>query len=87
MKKTFCYGKNDICEDITECFRCDFFNGKGYEERETKETIFEKLKAMSIEEMAEWLFSNCEYLSAEYGDCSGAEDSHRMLEFLKSAED
>ena len=49
-------------------------------------TIFEKIKDMDIEEMAEWLFYNCEYLSAEYGDCSGAEDSHRMLEFLKSVE-
>lgn len=87
MKKNFCYGKNDFCEDDTRCEHCDYFDGNGCEERETKETIFGKLKAMSIEEMAEWLFNNCEYLSAEYGDCSGAEDSHSMLEFLKSAED
>lgn len=87
MKKCFCFGKKDFCEDSAQCSHCDYFDGKGCEDRDVNETIFDKLKAMSIEEMAEWLFNNCEYLSAEYGDCSGAEDSHRMLDFLKSVEE
>ncbi|MBR2302029.1 MAG: hypothetical protein IKA41_08795 [Bacteroidaceae bacterium] len=46
--------------------------------------VYEQIKDMSIEELAEWLYANCEWLSAEYGACSGANDSSRLLEFLKS---
>lgn len=50
-------------------------------------TLFEQLKDMDIEEMAEWLYANCEWLSAEYGACSGAKDSSHMLELLNTAEE
>lgn len=46
--------------------------------------VYEQIKDMSIEELAEWLYANCEWLSAEYGACSGTNDSSRLLEFLKS---
>lgn len=48
------------------------------------ETVFEKIKRMSIEELADWLYANCEWLSAEYGACSGANDYLHLLEFLNS---
>ena len=48
------------------------------------ETVYEKIKKMSIEELADWLYANCEWLSAEYGACSGANDYLNLLEFLNS---
>ena len=47
-------------------------------------TNYERIKAMSVEEMAEFLYYNVEYLSAEYGDCSGADDSRYLLGWLDS---
>ena len=48
------------------------------------ETVYEKIQNMNIEELAEWLYANCEYLSAEYGACSGANDYLNLLDFLSS---
>jgi hypothetical protein len=48
-------------------------------------TIWKQLKKMSKKEFAEWLYANCEYISAEYGSCSGADDSSGILRFLDSA--
>lgn len=47
-------------------------------------TIYEAIKNMTKEEFAEWLYANCEYISAEYGACWGADDSSRILELLDS---
>ena len=49
------------------------------------ETLWDKIVKMSKEEFAEWLFVNCEYISAEYGSCSGANDNSGILRFLDSA--
>ena len=48
------------------------------------DTVYEKIKNMTIEELADWLYANCEWLSAEYGACSGANDYLSLLEFLNS---
>ena len=45
-------------------------------------SIYEAIKSMSKEELAEWLFANCEYISAEYGACSGNDDSSGILRLL-----
>ena len=50
-------------------------------------TLFETLNDMDVEEFAEWLYANCEWLSTEYGACSGAKDSSQMLKLLNSVED
>ena len=47
-------------------------------------SIYEAIKNMSKEELAEWLYANCEWISAEYGACSGADDSSEVLELLDS---
>lgn len=47
-------------------------------------TIYEAIKNMTKEELAEWLYANCEYISAEYGACSGASDSGDVLRLLES---
>ena len=50
------------------------------------ETVYEKIKKMSIEELADWLYANCEWISVEYGACSGRNDFLNLLEFLNSDE-
>ena len=57
------------------------------EEINNKETIWEKIQQMSKEEFAEWLYANCEWISAEYGACSGANDESSILELLNTVED
>lgn len=59
---------------------------KNYTQKEVvkKMTEYEKIMEMSAEELAEWLYANCEYLSSEYGACSGASDSSYMFDFLNS---
>lgn len=47
-------------------------------------TIYEAIKNMSKRELAEWLYANCDYISAEYGAASGENDSDRMLWLLDS---
>ena len=47
-------------------------------------TIWEAIKNMTKEEFAEWLYANCEYISAEYGACSGADDPSDVLNLLDS---
>lgn len=49
------------------------------------ETLWDKIAKMSKEEFAKWLFANCEYISVEYGSCSGASDSSGILRLLDSA--
>lgn len=51
---------------------------------DVKPNLFEQLQNMSIEELAEWLYANCEWLSAEFGACSGANDYSQMLNLLGS---
>lgn len=45
-------------------------------------SLFEAIKNMTKEELAKWLYANCEYISAEYGACSGANDSRDILRLL-----
>jgi oligoendopeptidase F len=52
----------------------------------TTETIWDSIKQMTKEELAEWLYANCEWISAEYGACSGANDSSDVLRLLDSTE-
>lgn len=45
-------------------------------------SIFEFIKQASKEELAEWLYANCEYISAEYGSCSGNDSSTSIAKLL-----
>ena len=45
-------------------------------------SIYEAIKNMSKEELAKWLYANIEYISAEYGACSGEYDSSGILRLL-----
>lgn len=45
-------------------------------------TIYEAIKNMSKEVFAEFLYANIEWISAEYGSCSGANDESEILKLL-----
>lgn len=49
-------------------------------------TIYEQIKDMTAEELAEWLYANVEWISAEFGACSGASTSSRILDMLNSTD-
>jgi hypothetical protein len=66
-------------EDTTELFDSEPVS-------KATETIWESIQQMTKEELAEWLYANCEWISAEYGACSGANDSSDVLRLLDSAE-
>jgi hypothetical protein len=91
MKRFYCKGKKGYCDrgndDTIDCKDCEFANGTGGEIVDAPDTVYEKIKCMSIEELADWLYANCEWLSAEYGACSGSNDYLHLLEFLNSADE
>ena len=85
-----CNNESEALEFISYMKFCPVAIGKGLafgiEPWEPKpETLWDKIAKMSKEEFAEWLFANCEYLSAEYGSCSGESDSSGILRLLDSA--
>ena len=52
MKKFFCFGKDDFCDDTSKCLECDFCNCSGGEEREASETNADHIRSMTDEELA-----------------------------------
>jgi len=53
MKKFFCFGKDDFCDDTSECMICGFCNCSGGEEREAIDTNADHIRSMTDEELAE----------------------------------
>ena len=57
MKKFDCNGKKDFCEDHDRCStNCRYFDGSGGEYREVPMTNADRIRAMSDEEMAVFLY-------------------------------
>ena len=52
MKKFFCYGKKDFCENTHLCIECPHFADDGGEYREAPMTNAGRIRAMSDEELA-----------------------------------
>lgn len=90
-KRFYCNGKKGYCDRGNDyninCTGCEFVNDTGGDVVDVPDTVYEKIKAMSIEELADWLYTNCEWLSAEHGACSGANDYLNLLEFLNSTDE
>ena len=57
MKKFFCFGKKDFCENPDLCIECPHFAGGGGEYRDAPMTNADRINAMTIEEKAEFLSS------------------------------
>ena len=56
MKKFFCFGKKDFCENTDLCIECQHFVGGGGEYRDAPMTNADRIRAMSDEEMAVFLY-------------------------------
>lgn len=58
MKKFYCNGKKDFCEDHDRCSKnCRYFDCSGGEYREVPMTNADRIRAMRYEELAEFLSS------------------------------
>lgn len=56
MKKFFCFGKKDFCENTDLCIECPHFADSGGEYRESPMTNADRIRSMSDEELAEFLY-------------------------------
>lgn len=52
MKKFFCFGKKDFCDENASCNGCPFEDGSGGEYREEHITNGDHIRSMTDEEMA-----------------------------------
>lgn len=89
MKKFFCYGKKDFCENTDLCIECPHFAGAGGEYREAPMTNADRIRAMSDEELTRKItdgnvFFGCPQCSQ--GDCRKCdlECGKHCLEWLQS---
>lgn len=57
MKKFFCFGKKDFCENTDLCIECQHFAGAGGEYMDALMTNADRINAMTIEEKADFLSS------------------------------
>ena len=56
MKKFYCKGKKDFCEDYDRCLtNCRYFDGSGGGYRKVPMTNANRIRAMSNEELALWI--------------------------------
>lgn len=56
MKKFYCKGKKDFCEDYDRCLtNCRYFDGSGGGYRKVPMTNANRIRAMSDEELADFL--------------------------------
>lgn len=51
----YCNGKKDFCEDSSRCTSCEHKDGSGGEYRYVQQTNADRIRAMSDEELAEFL--------------------------------
>ena len=62
MKIFYCNGKKDFCEENEKCSEsCKYYDGTGGEYEEDKISNYDRIKSMSVEEMAEMLVEEKEY--------------------------
>lgn len=57
MKMFFCNGKKDFCGNNNLCLDCDFMDHSGGEYREVPVTNADRIRAMSDEELADFIES------------------------------
>ena len=55
MIRIYCRGKKAVCNDDSKCASCKHFGGNGTELIEVGMTNFDRIKNMSVEEMATFI--------------------------------
>lgn len=71
MRKLFCYGKQDFCDQAICSGACEFHDGSGCEYRKT-ETRADRIRAMSDEELAN-------FMNEEHNYCKNLPKCHEAL--------
>jgi ribonuclease HI len=68
--------------------RCDELAVQEYASRQTPalptKTVYERIKEMSVEEFAKWLFTNLYSLNISFGSHTGVADESELLKWLNS---
>ena len=87
MKKFFCYGKKDFCENTELCIECPHFVGAGGEYREAPMTNADRIRAMSDEDLARFLASVENRRSAAGGGAQWFGMAHALKWLQQPSED
>jgi hypothetical protein len=65
MKRFLCNGKKGYCDrgndNKIDCSACEFASGTGGEVVDCPDTVFEKIKAMSIDEMVDFIIKSTDH--------------------------
>lgn len=86
MKKFYCKGKKDFCEDYDRCLtNCRYFDGSGGGYRKVPMTNANRIRAMNDEELAwELMLWRCEAVARHHGISSEYPDTQKtILEWLQ----
>lgn len=75
MKKFFCFGKKDFCENTDLCIECPHFAAAGGEYRESPMTNADRIRSMSDEELAVVMYhpfcdTRTDKECKAFGDCN-----------------
>ena len=86
MKKFYCKGKKDFCEDYDRCLtNCRYFDGSGGGYRKVPMTNANRIRAMSDEELAEflWNFNLADVSTGKMGEFGPHMFRYRLKEWLQ----
>lgn len=86
MEKYFCYGKKDFCESSKQCSsECPHYDGSGGYYREAPMTNADRIRAMSDEELAEflWDFDLAAVSTVKMGEFGPHMFRYRLKEWLQ----
>lgn len=86
MKKFYCKGKKDFCEDYDRCLtNCRYFDGSGGGYRKVPMTNANRIQAMTDDELAwELMLWRCEAVARHHGISSEYPDTQKtILEWLQ----
>lgn len=70
MKRFYCYGKKACCDKCADnqCYTCEFHNGEGGKEVDVP-TNYERIRNMSVEELADFLYETSLCCTAKCEKC------------------
>ena len=86
MRKLFCYGKKDFCEQKICTGECEYYDGSGSEYKKI-ETYFDLIRSMTDEEMCDAIFRLIYALDPATWFCKGKEECGKLMDADKEIPD
>ena len=86
MRKLFCYGKQDFCDQDTCTGECEFHDGSGCEYRKI-ETYIDQIRAMTDEQMCDAIFRLIYALDPATWFCKGKKECEALMDADKDIPD